>query len=194
MPSKELTVVEKIEINLFKSKGDSKVVLSSNEETIKERYQKTFVHWHAHPELRDTQIIEYLINDCSVSMSQAYRDLPNIKYLLGNVRNASKEWHRYMVVEMCKEAFQKAKAKKNWIAMILAADKIGKYTQCDKDEQERMPWNEIVPPEFEASTDITLLNPKLYNPEIEELRSRLRAKYSGEVSDADYTMVQDVKK
>ena len=190
MPSKELTTVEKIEINLFKQKGETKVALSTAEETIKDRYQRTFVHWHAHPDLRDSQIIDYLIEEFGISQTQAYRDLPNIIYILGHVRNASKEWFRHLVVDTCREAIQKARAKKNWIAMILAADKIGKYTQCDKDESQRIPWNELIPCEFEVSSDITLLNPKLYDPDIEEKRKRFRAKFSGEIEDADFTMIK----
>ncbi len=80
------------------------------------------------------------------------------------------------------------------IAMIMAADKFGKYTQLDKDEQERMPWNEIVPSYFEASADINLLNPKLFDPNIEEKRRKLRSKLSGEIDDADYTMITDAIK
>jgi len=192
MPFKELTVVEKIEQNLFKSKGESKVTLSTHEEGIKKRYQMTFVHWHEHPELSDKKIIDWMMEEFKIEKSQAYRDLPNIKYLLGNVRNASKEWFRHTVVEMCKEAYEKARAKKNWIAMILAADKIGKYTQLDKEEQERMPWNEIVPPEFEASPDVSLINPKLSIGNLEERRARLRAKYSGDIEDTDFTEIKNV--
>jgi hypothetical protein len=70
--------------------------------------------------------------------------------------------------------------------MIMAADKIGKYTMLDKDDSERMPWNEIVPPEFEASSDINVLNPKLFSPDIEERRKKLRAKYSG-AEDVEFT-------
>lgn len=191
MPYKEFTTLEKIEKNLFKKTGETDIPLSINEEEIKRRYQMTYVHWHDNPELRDKDIIDYLMATFKIEKSQAYRDLPNIIYLLGHVRNASKEWFRHTVVEMCKEAFVKARAKKNWIAMIMAADKIGKYTQLDKDEQERMPWNEIVPSDFEASADINLLNPKLFDPNIEEKRRKLRAKFSGEIDDADYTMVTD---
>lgn len=189
MPYKELTTIEKIEINLFKWASERKVALTTKEDEILKRYQHTFAYWHEKPDLRDSQIVEYMMGKFGIEKSQAYRDLPHIKYLLGNVRNASKEWHRYVVVETCKEAIQKARADKNWIAMIMAADKIGKYTMLDKDDQERMPWDEIVPPEFEASPDINILNPKLYSPDIEERRKKLRAKYSG-VEDAEFTEEQ----
>lgn len=183
---KELTTFEKIEINLFKPISEQKITLSTKEEEIRKRYQLTFVYWNENPELSDKKIIAYMMQEFNIEKSQAYRDLPNIKYLLGNVRNASKEWHRHTVIEMCKEIYEKARAKKNWIAMAMVVDKIGKYTMLDKDDQERLPWNEIVPPEFEASSDINILNPKLFSPDIEERRRKLRAKYNG-VEDVDFT-------
>lgn len=190
MPHKELTTVEKIELQLFAPEGANKIKLTESENLIKERYKAVFVHWCAHFEMKDSQIVSYIMDTFTISKTQAYRDLPNIKYLLGNVRNASKEWFRHMVVEMSKEAYQGAKVKKNWMAMIMAADKIGKYTKLDKDEAEKMPWNEIVPPDFEPSTDVRILSESLYNPNIEARRAKLRAKYSGDtIQEVDFTEV-----
>lgn len=180
MPKKELTVIEKIEKNLFRPKDELPVPLTVDEQQILERYQKVYTLWHEKPDFRDRQIIDYMINDLGISQTQAYRDLTNIKYLLGNVAACSKEWMRYTVVQMCKEAYQKAKADNNFVAMVLAADKIGKYTKLDQNEEEGIDWSTLPDLDFEPTGDITFLDPNMLDPKIEEKRRALRQKYAGD--------------
>jgi hypothetical protein len=151
-------------------------LLSDKDLEIKHRYEKVFVFWLNNPHLDDQQIVSFMRNTCDVGKSIAYEDLKNIKRMLGNVTMAGKEWHRHMVVEMCRKAYKMAMARKDPKAMSLAADKIGKYMKLDKDETESLPWDELVPPNFEPDPDVTILGlPQLDN--IEQKRAALRDKY-----------------
>lgn len=194
MPTKELTTIQKIEKNMFLPSDDAGITLTEAENEIRLRYQDCYTHWHDHPDKTDYQIISYLMTQHNVSRSQAYRDLTNIKYLLGNVKANSKEWLRFTVISMCKEAFQKARAKNDFVAMVLAADKIGKYGQVDQQDAEGINWDELPSPDFEPVGDVTVLQPSLHDPKIEERRAALRAKYRGTEIDVPFEEINDEQK
>ncbi len=166
---------DKIQQALF-SPLDRPVHLSPKDLEVKQRWEKAFTVWHANPHYSDKQIVRYLVSECGIKRSAAYMDLIYIKMLLGCVKTASKEWYRHMVFEMARSAFVIAKAKNDPKGMALAADKIGKYAKLDKDEPEQLPWDQLLPPNFEPSPDITILGLE-ETPKMEEKRKRLRTKY-----------------
>ena len=86
----------------------------------------------------------------------AYQDIQILKILLGDIKNAGKEWHRHRVISMVMEAFEMAKLTQDPKAMIMAADKLGKYTRLDKEDAVTMPWDEIIPLPVEPTNDPTL--------------------------------------
>jgi hypothetical protein len=176
MPRKELTLVEKIWTVLYKKPEDVDIQFTPQELTIKAMYESVFAKWLEDPSLQDKEIVQYIENEFSRSQTQAYRDIAIIKQVLGNIKNASKEWHRYMVIETLKEALAMAKRKNNYIGMIIAADKLGKYTKLDKEEAEEIPWADIVPPTFEPTDDITVLGLDKI-PNLTERRKQLEKRY-----------------
>jgi hypothetical protein len=169
------TRFDKIQRALFTDPRDNKVVLSAKDQEIKLRYEKTFTYWVSNPHLTDRQVVRFLINQ-GVSQSVAYEDLRRIRLMLGNVQMASKEWYRHMVIEMCRKAYSKAEAQGDAKAMALAASTLGKYTKLDKDEAESLPWDQLVPPNFEPEPDPTILGLPA-DPNIEKNREALRRKY-----------------
>ena len=76
------------------------------------RIRVGFTHWCEFPMKSDTQIRDFLIS-MDISKSMAYYDIEIIKILLGNVKNAGKEWHRYRLIAMVEETFELAKEKKD---------------------------------------------------------------------------------
>ncbi len=171
----EKTTLDKIQKELF-SPPDEKTDLAPNYKVIKARLLKGFTFWLENPHLPESKIVNFLQNTCNISRTQAYQDLKNIKILLGNVRNASKEWYRHMVIEMCRSAYNIAKIKRDAKAMALAADKIGKYAKLDKEEDDPLPWDQLVPPNFEPKPDVEILGIKPVS-NIDEYRKNLRSKF-----------------
>ncbi len=169
------TTLDKIQKELF-APPEENSKLDPSLQLIKMRLERGFTFWLENPHLPEVKIVNFLQNTCGISRSQAYTDLKNIKYLLGNIRNASKEWYRHMVIEMCRSAYSIAKIKRDAKAMALAADKIGKYAKLDKDEDDPLPWDQLIPPNFEPKPDVNILGIKPVS-NLEEHRRKLRQKY-----------------
>ncbi len=69
--------------------------------------------------------------------------------------------------------------------MVAAADKLGKYTRLDKEDQEPLPWEEIKPQPVEFVTDPSVLGIEhVENPRA--LVEKVRKKYMDEI-EVEYT-------
>jgi hypothetical protein len=184
------TTLDKIQEALL-SPPHKTVKLDKREQAIRERYEKAFSFWQQNPHLPDKKIVNFLVNQCGVSRSLAYLDLRNIKYLLGCVRTLSKEWYRHMVIEMCRSAYIMAKTRKDPKGMALAADKIGKYLKLDKDEEEPLPWDQLIPPNFEPDADVAILGIDPI-PDIEAHRQKLRRQTLAKYDPGSFQQAVDV--
>ena len=165
--------LQKISDHLFE--GSDKLMKNFSEHEIKilERLKSGFTVWLDKPEMTDKQIREYMEDTFGIEKSQAYRDINALKVLLGNVRNATKEWQRYTIIEMLKKAFALAEINKDAKAMAMAADKIGKYTNLDKEDPDLPDWSEFDPPEIVPSDDVTILDlDHIDDKRIDELRKK----------------------
>jgi hypothetical protein len=159
-----------------KSLTDSRVKLSAEQQQIKTRLLAGYVHWLNDPTLSELKVVEFIRSEFNISRRQSYNDLNSIKQLLGNIQLLSKQWYRHQVVFMAQQAYQKAKDNDNPGAMAQAANAITKALQLDKIEGDELPWDRLVPPNFEPSPDIAVLGFKP-DPNIEERRRKMREKY-----------------
>ena len=62
-----------------------------------------------------------------------------------------------------------------------ALDKIGKYTRADKDDN-KLDYSQMIPPSFEPSDDVTLLEGLEEIENLEEKREELRTLFKGMLS------------
>lgn len=176
----KLTRFEKIQLYLFE---DPKNIpeyhkLSEEELRIKSRYAKVFTFWIDNPTLSDKKIINYMMSELGIAKSQAYRDISNIKLLLGNVRNATKEWHRYKLIAMIDKAYEYAERNFDAKGMIMAASALGKFTQLDKEDVQMLPYDEIVPQNWEITGDVTVMGLQPIE-NLEAKQKKMREKYGG---------------
>jgi hypothetical protein len=178
MSRKELTAFEKISHNLFRSQSEAEIALTADEQKVRERYMLYVTKMLEFPQIPDTSMVNYIREMSGIEKSQAYRDLSNVKIIVGNIKNASKEWNRYMVIEGLKKSYIRAIEKKNLIAEIAALTSIGKFSMLDKEDQDKIPWEELIPAEFEMSEDVSILSEKLAKPNTEERRKALREQYN----------------
>jgi len=176
---------------LFSDLKEEKHLTPIEREQLK-RYRACFTQSLENPSIPDKELRDYLINEFNVSESQAYRDIGNIRILLGNVRNAGKEWVRYIVNETLKQAIEDAKGdKKRLKELIMAADKLGKYNRLDKEDALEIPWEEILPIPIEPTADPTVLKIKPLENKEEEIE-KLYKKYRGEI-EIEYIDYEEVK-
>jgi hypothetical protein len=183
MQPDDITKFDKLQKSLF----DDSVALTEKDLEIRKRYQAVFVIWLENPVWSDKDIIRYMRQSMNLGKTQAYEDLQKIKIMLGNVRNASKEWQRFRVIEMCLETYNMAKKRGDIKAMAMATDKLGKYTKLDKDDIENPNWGNIIPPILEPTSDPSVLG-VTRTPEFKKRVEKLKRQYLGEdliVEDAD---------
>ncbi|KAF0200619.1 MAG: hypothetical protein FD170_3368 [Bacteroidetes bacterium] len=156
------------------------------------RYRFAFTMLLDNPSLPDNLLKDHLIAEYDISESQAYRDLSNMKVILPNIKNAGKEWIRYIVNEELKEAIGEAKTSNKLKERILAVAALAKYNRLDQLDEEEMPWDEIIPVPIEPTNDPTVLGVKPLENRDEEVK-RLIDKYRGEIEieDIEYQDLND---
>lgn len=196
--AKELTSYDKIEMVLFKGKEEATAFLSDRELQQKERWMLCVSKLLDDPIMQDKELITFLTGGCGgvcypVSQATAYRDVAAIKRLVGNVQLANKNWYRHIIIEAAKEGIKIAKDAKDPKGIAANADKIGKYTRADKDDEDidRSGWQ---PPIFEPSDDITLAGDEYKPiPNLEEERKSFRAlfKHDRDIIDVEPIMDDD---
>lgn len=185
------TFVDKLHEHLFTEKSNLPVVFDAKEQEIVLRYRAAYTKWIEAPYLRDADIVNFCVNQFGISQSQAYRDLSTIKILVGNVKNAAKDFQRYRASEMILKGFELARTAesatevKQALAMIRAGEALVKVHKLDKDELENFKWDEIIPIELEPTTDVSVIGRKR-TPDLQALKDKLRRKYGVQ-------QVEDVK-
>jgi hypothetical protein len=189
----KLSLFDRLQLHLFddNDKVPEHLRFSEQELEIKKRYMTVFTFWLEKPMLSDKKIIQFMTMNLGMSKVQAWRDLAKIKVLLGNVQNANKEWQRFKLIAILDRALEIAEATKNSLAMIKAAQILGKYTQLDKEESAAIPYDEIVPQNFEPTGDVSVLG---INPirNLKERQKKLREKYgSTPIEDASFEMLEN---
>ena len=156
---KKLSIIDKMDTLLFDPIPET---VSENERALIIRYRDAYTHWLDNPLESDAEIRDYLISNHKIEKSQAYRDIINIKLLLGNVRNAGKEWHRHRVNVLLEKAAALAIAGKTAEATALSkvATALIKNNKLEMEDGEQLPFDEIIPPKFEPTSDPTVIGLK----------------------------------
>lgn len=183
-------VLDKFRDVLFKDVSET--ILSECELKQLIRYRDAFTQTLDNPWITDSQIRDYLINTYKISEVQAWRDLGNVRVLLGNVRNAGKEWIRYTVNQGLLEQYNAARKAGKYKEAIMALDKLGKYNRLDKDELEELPFDKVIPVNWEATSDVTILGVKPMANKEEEIQ-KLYKKYLDEIEidDIEYQEIEN---
>ncbi len=144
------------------------------------RVRFAYSHWYEFPMKSELEMRNHLMDDFGITRYVAWEDLSIVKILLGNIKAVSKEWHRFTVIEMIKESYELARIKQDPKAMILAADKIGKYTQLHLPDIDPIPYDDIVPQTFEPSSDPELVGLKPIDDLVGRIKF-LKDKFSAEI-------------
>ncbi len=172
------------------------IELTPKENELKVRYMDLYTQMLSHPFKTESKLVNYLEETYDLSASQSYRDIAAVKTLLGDVKNAGKEFQRYAAIEMIKKGFELVNDEtadrldiKRGEVMIRAGMALGKVTRLDKEDVEKLPWDEIVPQNFEITGDVSVLGHKKI-PDLEERKAKLRKELFG---DLDSGKIQDAE-
>lgn len=124
------------------------------------RLRDMYNFWLQYPSLKDQEIVLELKKRYNLGKSAAYEDIRIIKYLLGDLNRATKDYHRFRFSQMISEAFDMGRRTKDARAMASAANFYGKYTQLNKDDERDLGYDKIVVQPFEPSNDPSILGIK----------------------------------
>lgn len=136
------------------------------------RLRDMYNHWLAFPKKKDREIVAELKHRYKLQNTQAYDDLRIIKNLLGNLQEASKQYHRYRFLEMITESYDMARTLKDTRSMVAAADKYAKYMQLDKEDEHDARYDLIPIQPFEPTDDPTVIGIK----PVADIREKIRRK------------------
>ena len=148
------------------------------------RIRVGFSFWYEFPTKARKDVRDLIVKEFAVVPRTAYEDIQIIETLLGNIKNPERAWMRYRVNAMLDEAYRLAESQDDPKAMTMAADKIGKYNQLDKPEADPLPYEDIVPQQFDPTDDPTVLGLKK-DPDIREKKQKMLEKYMNEIEITD---------
>lgn len=156
------------------------------------RIRSAYTLMNAYPSKTDRQIVQHIISFSGIASSKAYEDLRIIKDLLGSINRQSKDWHRFKFNNQIQKAYDIAELKSDAYSMVKAMNTYGKYNQLDKEDVERIPWEDVIPQIFEPTEDPTVLGIKPI-PNLHEKIAAMKRKYMDDIVDVTYDEI-DIKK
>lgn len=145
----------------------------------------------ANPDAKDRQFVEEHLYRYRLSKFTAYSDLAIIKQLLPSLSAASRDWHRWRSNEMFLETYSMAKKRKDTHTMERAASAYAKYNRVDLEDEQAVPWEQLLPQPFTATDDPSVLGIKPI-PNLQEKIDALLEKYRAETIDIDDVDFEEV--
>ena len=183
----EKPLIERLEENLFCSQETLPEKFTEKEFAMVKRFRWAFTKWLDNPTLSEKDLRLSLRNNFSISENTAYRDMPYILSLVGNVKNASKDFFRYKANYMINQAYKMNSEAETFLdvkqadVQIKAALAIVKINKLDKEDVLPHSWDDVKVGDYEITSDVSVLglDPIAKSPdELERLKLKLRKKYS----------------
>ena len=142
-------------------------------------------NWYlSNPDAHDRQFIDECRSRYQLSKSQSYEDLALIKRLLPALSTASRDFHRWKANEMLLETYRMAKARKDTKTMEKAVSSYAKYNRVDLEDEQAVPYDDIVVQPFTATSDPTVLG-LVPIPNLQKRIDALLKELSGESRDIE---------
>lgn len=175
--------------HLFTTSENQVNIFTPNEMKVVTRYRAAIGKLYGDPWIKDVELRNFLMTEFDVSDSQAWRDIPKIKYLFGNVQLAAKEYHRMRANKLIEDAHDEINTAETKLDVLFAEAKIKaaiayvKINQLDKEDKFQPQWDDIQIPEYDVTDDVSVIEGKTPIPDLEEKKRQLRIDL-GIVSDA----------
>ena len=153
---------------------------------IRDEYQWTL----ANPDKPDRAFVDTMVARHGMSERAVYADLAVIKQLLPALQSSSREWHRWKANQMLLETYEQAKRRHDTKTMERAAASYAKFNRVDLEDEQVIPYEDIVVQPFTATSDPSVLGIK----PIENLDAVVKAmieKYRQETLDIEDVEFED---
>lgn len=147
---------------------------------IRDEYQWTL----ANPDKPDRSFVDTMVARHGMSERAVYADLAIIKQLLPALQSSSREWHRWKANQMLLETYEQAKRRHDTKTMERAAASYAKFNRVDLEDEQVIPYEDIVVQPFTATSDPSVLGIKPIE-HLDDVVKSLIAKYRQETLDIE---------
>ena len=187
--SENSDLIDKLQLHLFADDDKLPVVFHKDEINMVKRYRYAFSRWLDNPTLSPAEIRNDLMSTFAISEATAYRDIPIVETLVGNLKQSTKEFMRLKANHMVHEGYKLAEFAETALevkqaeAMIKAGMALVKINKLDKDDVFSFEWDEIKKIDYEVTGDVSVLGLEPLaesEEELEELKAKLRKKFGGD--------------
>lgn len=155
------------------------------------RIRGMYAYWLQFPGKFDQEIVNYDMQVFGVKRAQAYDDLHLVQLLLGNIKQASKEFMRWKINRDLEEDLKAARRAGDFRSVAAIEKNRILNNRTDKDDEMELEFEKIVPQQFEPTDDPTVLG----IAKVPDLRGKIRQiikKYSeNNMQYADYEEIED---
>lgn len=125
------------------------------------RIRSIYTRANDFPFKKDSELVRYHMKMYpKVGRTQAYEDLRIAKTILGNVHAATKEYHRWKLIQMVEDSYNAAVASGDINARIKAADVYGKYNKLAVEDEMVVDWSRLPTQPFTITFDPSMLGLK----------------------------------
>lgn len=140
------------------------------------RIRDVYTQWLQSPSKSDRDFVNYLKSNYNLSDSICYDDIHIIKFLLGNINKASKEFHRWKVNAMIERSYAIAENRKDARGMAAATANYIKANQLDKAEEVSIDWDVVYVQPFDITENPEVLGIKRI-PNIDKKIAAMKERY-----------------
>lgn len=186
------TNIDDYQLSLFSSEDEMKRRnLPQEMQTRLLRLRSLYTFWLNFPDKTTREMVQQeRVMYQDVKERQAYDDVKLLKMLIGNLEQESKDWHRHVFNQRTEKIYQAAMRAHDYRSAEKANADYAKYNKLDKDEPEKLNYDEITPQMIIPTDDPSVIGIK----PVKDLRGkiqRLKKKLGADIEDADFIEVKD---
>ena len=148
------------------------------------RLRDTYAYWLRHPAHPDKAIVAQLRAQYNVGFTQAHEDVRLLKICLGNLGQVTRQWCQYVFLQRCEEGFAMARSSNDASAFAKVLSALGKFTRLDHDESIGPDYSQIVPQQFELTSDPSVAGFERI-PNVQERVRKLFDRFKKEAEEAN---------
>ena len=155
------------------------------------RLRDMYMYKLQYPDCTDRKFVEEIMARHNVCQRAAYSDLSIIKQLLPLLTSSSRDYHRWRANEMAMETYKLAKERNDTKTMAQVVKHYADINRVSLEDEQVMPYDDIVPQPFTATSDPTVLGIKPI-PNIQQKIKEMIAKYRAETIDIEDVEAEEV--
>lgn len=176
--------IEIVQKDLFTAKDQLVTQYPENQVDHILRLRYMYQWFLENPDAKDKTFIKVACEKYKISMVKGYEDLAIIKILLPLLSAASRDFHRFRANEMLLETYRMAKMRKDVRTMERAASSYAKYNRVELEDEQVIPYDDIVVQPFTATSDPSVLGIKPI-PDLQKKIDTMISKYRQESIDIE---------